>query len=218
VAAIASIVIAAVLVGCGPNLAGETEPMSTPTATGAPSATPLPAAYRLTISEISPIQVFVTLPVGWSRGGSVVIKNAAHLGLFPVANVYADPCHWSGALLDPPVGPTVENLASALVNQVMRDATATDITLDGYGGKLVRMSVPADINFADCDDRLFGTWTEAGSDAPSRYAHGPGELDEVYIVDVSGTRVVIDAAHMPFTSAAELAELEGMVASVEIHP
>jgi hypothetical protein len=211
------IVLGVALIGCASHLDSETGSVPIPSATAVESAT-APPAYSLTISEISPIQVLVTLPDGWSRGDWVVIKKAAHLGLFPVANVYADPCHWSGTLPEPPVGPTVEELATALVDQPMRNATAADITLDGYGGELVRMSVPEDISFADCDDGLFTSWSEAGSDAHSRYAHGPGELEDVNIINVEGTRVVIDAAHMPITSAADLAELEAMVASIDIQP
>jgi hypothetical protein len=222
VAAVASIVIAAALVGCGPNLAGETESISPPTATAIPTVTPettqtvAPDKWVITIPEISPVQLTLTLPAGWNRNPSVVGKTADHLALFPVANVYTDPCHWSGALLDPPVGPSVEDLATALVSQPMRDATVTDITLDGYSGKLVRMSVPADIRFSDCDDGLFGIWTEAGSDDPSRYAHGPGELEDVYVINVGGTRVVISVAHMPFTPVVEVAELQSMVDSITI--
>jgi hypothetical protein len=214
----ASIALAAALAGCGPDVDGATESTSTPSASAGASAAPSLAGYSLTIPEISPIQVVVPLPDGWSQGGWVVVKNAAHLGLFPVANVYQDPCHWSGSLPDPAVGPKVEDLAGALVNQPTRNATASDITLDGYAGVLVKLSVQTEINFADCDGGLFASWSEAGSDAPSRYAHGPGEVEDVYIIDVDGTRVVIDAAHMPLTSAAELAELDGMVASVDIRP
>ena len=211
-------VLAAALVGCTPDLGGESGFASMATATGRQSAAPQSEPYMLTIREIAPIQVVVNLPDGWNHGGWVVIKNAAHLGLFPVDNVYADPCHWSGTLPEPPVGPTVEDLATALANQPTRQATATDITLDGYAGKLVRMSVPADVSFVGCDHGLFASWSEAGSDAPSRYAHGPGELEDVYIVDVGGTRVVIDAAHMPFTSAADIAELESIIGSIQFEP
>jgi len=216
--AIASVVLAATMAGCGTSGDGVTEPGSTRSAAASQSAQPSVAAYSLTIQEISPIEIALTLPDGWSRLGWVVIKNAAHLGLFPVANVYSDPCHWAGALPDPPVGPSVDDLATALVNQPTRHARVSDITLDGFTGKLVKMKVPSDISFSDCDKGLFGSWSEAGSNDPSRYHHGPGEIDDVYIINVEGTRVVIDAAHMPSTAAEELAELEGMVASIDIQP
>jgi len=216
--AISSIMFGAALAGCGASLDSAQDSTSIPAATATQSVSPPPNAYSLTIPEISPIEIALTLPEGWSRQSWVVVKNAAHLGLFPVANVYSDPCLWSGALLDPPVGPTVKDLATALVNQRMREASETDITLDGYSGKLVRMTVPEDINFSDCDEGQFASWSEAGSDAPSRYAHGPGEMDDVYIISVGGTRVVIDVAHMPSTTAVEVAELADMVASLDVQP
>ena len=46
----------------------------------------------------------------------------------------------------------------------------------------------------------------------------PGQLNEVDIVDVGGDRLVIDTWHMPGTSAADLAELKSILASLRIEP
>lgn len=46
----------------------------------------------------------------------------------------------------------------------------------------------------------------------------PGQLNVVYIVDVNGERLVIDTWHMPGTSAADLAELDAILASMRIGP
>jgi hypothetical protein len=43
-------------------------------------------------------------------------------------------------------------------------------------------------------------------------------LNVVYIVDVDGARLIIDTWHMPDTSAADLAELESILASLRIEP
>jgi hypothetical protein len=80
------------------------------------------------------------------------------------------------------------------------------------------MSVPADVNFADCDSHKFASWTIAGSDNPDRYHQGPGQLDDVYIVDAQGLRVVITAAWFPSNTAADIAELHEMVATMTIQP
>ena len=37
------------------------------------------------------------------------------LGWWDVDNVFTDPCHWQDSLADPPVGPTVDDLATAFV-------------------------------------------------------------------------------------------------------
>ena len=58
-----------------------------------------------------------------------------------VGNTYTDPCQ--SVALDPPVGPTVDDLASAWADQPALDATApTDITVDGFHGKQVEFTVP----------------------------------------------------------------------------
>ena len=65
-----------------------------------------------------------------------------------VGNIYADPCQWE--LVDPPFGPTVDDLVSAWANVPGFDATATsDVTVDGYAGKQIEFTVP-DYNEDEC--------------------------------------------------------------------
>src|SRR6185436_8748639 len=64
-------------------------------------------------------------------------------------NLTADPCHWSGGELDPPVGPTADDLATALVEQAAGNASApTDVTVGGYPGKRVELSLPVGLDIA----------------------------------------------------------------------
>lgn len=166
----------------------------------------------------------MTLPEGWTSASWYVTNGGSQsdsifVGAYPVESVYGDPCQWEGSLPDPPVGPTVDDFATALVNQPTREGAMTDVTIDGFSGKKVTLSTPSDINFADCDLSIFGTWTEAGSEEPSRYSQGPGQLEDVYILDVDGVRAVLDASYFPERSAAaDLAELEGLIASLAIEP
>ena len=114
------------------------------------------------------------------------------------ADVYADPCRWQDGYVDPPVGPTVDDLATALANQPQRgEAVPADVTIDGYSGKMVELSVPDDIDFANCDSGEFHSWE-------GRFQQAPGQIDRVYILDVDGQRVVIDSHFTPGTSEAEL--------------
>jgi hypothetical protein len=198
----------------------------TPSPSGASSGTPAatPSEFTLAIQEWNGIQAVVTVPASWTTGpGYVTDGNSQitgiYLGAYPVQNVYGDPCRWQGSLPDPGVGPTVDDLATALVNQPTRDATAADITIDGFGGQVVTLHTPAGINFADCDGGTFGTWTEAGSDEPSRYSQGPGQAEDVYILDVGGTRIVLDASYFPDASSPDnLAELADIIDSIDIQP
>ena len=99
-----------------------------------------------------------------------------------ITHVYADPCQWQGTLEE--VGPTVDDLAAALEQQPMRDATVSDVELDGFAGKLVTMSVPDDMDFdpsatssdgfADCDLGQFMTSNNpAGNNVRLQQAPGP---------------------------------------------
>lgn len=197
---------------------------STPSPSVAPSATSeatpeaTPTAFTMVMPEGQTATVMV--PRGWSRNGWYVIKDSLFLSAWPVPveNVYADPCHWETTLLDPPVGPTVGDLATALGSQLTREATVEDVTLGGYSGKVVHMSLPADLNFADCDGSQVGAWSEPGAEAPSRTLQSAGELDDVYILDVEGVRVVVSVAWMPTSDAADVAELQGMLDSLTIQP
>jgi hypothetical protein len=129
-----------------------------------------------------------------------------------LAEVYTDPCNWSTSIIDPPVGPTVDDLADALAAQAMRgDATPTDVTIGGYDGKYLEMSVPDDVVLADCDEGEFRSWA-------GRYHQGPGQIDVVYILDVDGERQVLIAHRMPGVSTAEQAEQQAVVDSIAFLP
>jgi hypothetical protein len=69
------------------------------------------------------------------------------------------------------------------------------------------------------------TWVAPGARVDTWYGEDPearglrsGQLNVVYIVDVNGDRLVIDTWHLPGTSAADLAELEAILASMRIAP
>ena len=130
--------------------------------------------------------------------------------MWDVGQVYRDPCHWHGPGFDP--GPGVSNLVAALVAQKMRNAsTPTDATFAGYAGKFLEWSVPADMksstwtDFDTCDlasngvDRDFANWLSNDGQAES-YEEVPGQVDELWVLDVNGQRLVVDATYSPNTS------------------
>jgi hypothetical protein len=212
-------------------------PSSTPKPTAAASATVLdfpgvsddvaPGTYLWGAGDATPADITFTLPAGWmsrygiphkDRGGPGEIA----VGNWIIANVYTDSCQWQGSLLSPAIGPTVDDLASALIAQKGRNATEpTDVTLDGYPAKRVELSIPTDLDRATCDEGVIRTWVAPGEDTAlvnetENLGMHPGQLNVVYIVDVNGERLVIDTWHMPGTSAADLAELDAILASMRI--
>jgi hypothetical protein len=132
-----------------------------------------------------------------------------------VGNLKADPCKWHEGGVQPPVGPSVDDLATALAKQAGRSATTTEVMLGGYRGKKVEFSAPPGLDLATCDEGRFSRWQPADDPANSGgLIFGTGQLNTVYIIDVAGKRQVIDTMHLPGTSAANLAELEAVVASI----
>jgi hypothetical protein len=176
-------------------------------------------------SKLPPIQV--TVPDGWHSGGWLINQPRAGQDVPPISvqfwvvnQVYKDPCHWQGALLTP--GPTVGDLVTALVAQPTRNATQpTDVTLDGYTGKYLEWSVPTAVDFATCDtdggQGYFQSWEGSvidGAGGP-RYQQGPGQVDRLWILDVNGTRLVIDAFSMPSATSTERQALLDVVKSIK---
>jgi hypothetical protein len=142
------------------------------------------------------------------------------MAVWKVGNVKADPCRWSSAgNVVPRIGPTVDDLATALVEQAAGNGPATDVTVSGYAGKKVDLSIPPDLDISTCEQETFGRWAPA-DDATEKGPHtyGNGQRNIVYILDVDGLRAVIDTMYLPGTTEANLAELEELVASISIEP
>ena len=136
------------------------------------------------------------------------------LGPYFVSNINADPCRWRNSALEPPVGPTVDDLATALMAQPEQHASSvSDVTVGGYAGKKVELSVPDELGA--CDGGNYQRWYD--NDDP--YSYGPytwgsSQRDTVYIIDVEGTRWVIDTHYRLGVPDSDLAELDQLVASI----
>jgi hypothetical protein len=252
-AAIAIVLVAAACSGAGPELSSSPTPTfaSSPasTRTAAPSVTAPanptqspssgPAVTALTAGTQTALVMgsgsypgyTVLVPPGWfDQGDRFTIKYpitgtpgpVLGLSVWDVGQVFRDPCHWEGQGFDP--GPGVDNLVAALVAQKMRNASKpTDVTLAGYKGKYLELSVPAgmksttwtDFDGCDTDDAgnaTFFSWL--GNGLGARYEVVAGQVDRVWVLDVRGQRLVVDATYSPDTSQADRAQLEQVVDSL----
>ena len=238
----AAVIILAVLVGIqvlpGANIGGDPTPTPEPT----PTATPLalrpgqlePGTYVMSDVD-APIRTLVrftfTVPVGWfARSDDWYIfkqgGTAGELGFVPwvVTQVYADACQSEGSLTE--VGPTVDDLVTALVDQANSEATApVDVEVGGYPAKFISMSIPTDLDTSTCrhPDQAIQIWADAAENdffaLPVDPANPVADAGSgVYIVDVNGERVVILGGYTPDSSAAEIAEFEGIIASIHFEP
>ena len=152
------------------------------------------------------------------QGGVVFgTDDGQGMSAWTVGNVYAEPCKWAGTLLDPPIDPSVDGLVAGLTSQKDRHATeATDVSLSGFTGKYMEMTVPARIDLAHCDEGQFRTWVDPTLEG-GRWLEA-GQRDLLWIVDVDGTRLVIDSALGPDTTPQDRADRIQMVESIRIEP
>ena len=189
-----------------------------------PSTTALTSINRTFLGAGTHPTVVVEAPSTWSPfKGFGVVSDCCGIGFWDVGMVPRNPCHSIGNLVDP--GPTVDGLVTALEAQSMRNATAaTDVTLGGYSGKYLQWSVPkhwvvtGDGDFASCDlqpdgTRPFVSWTGAGGKG-ERWQQMAGQVDRLWVLDVNGRRLVVDANYTPGTTQAQRDEEDQIVRSL----
>lgn len=162
------------------------------------------------------VRVTFAVPAGWVYDDWYVAKPDADpiFGVVfnYVANIYTDSC--PSVLVDPPVGPTVDDLASAWTNLPGLDATAaSDVTVDGFHGKQVEFTVP-DYDEKDCPYGAFNLLNQVGGG--DYRAQGPNQHHQLLILDVNGTRLVIAATYFPDTSQQDRAAIAEILASIQI--
>jgi hypothetical protein len=137
-------------------------------------------------------------------------------------NVYGDPCHWTTTIPETPAT-TPDEIAAAFAAQPLTDATApVDVTVGGFAGKAVTLHVPMTFDipgasreerFADCDQNTFAFYGLEGSSDNERNAQGAGQIDELWILDVNGSIVILDATHGPAAPAEVVEELRTLAES-----
>jgi hypothetical protein len=161
-------------------------------------------------------RIAVTLPSGWFNynGWAMNDGGALSMSFWDVDKVYPTPCQWQGKpMIDP--GRTVDGLARALASRPLRHAsTPMDVVLAGFRGKYLRWSVPSKINIPGCGQGYFESWTGRGW-ATDRWQQGAGQVDRLWILEVKGQRLVVDAAYLPWATRKQRTELDRIVHSIK---
>ena len=201
----------------GPSASPSASVLASPqsSAIAAPRNGPLnPGTYRIAAG----VPITFVLPAGWQGvEGLAVIKHGdpprTAFASGQVNNIYVDACT-DHKLKTPPVGPTVDDLATAIATQRSISARPpTDVTVDGYSGKMVEVTVPGDLT--KCSNGEFWLW---GSVEGERFTKSPNEVDRIWILDVNGKRATFVTAVQPSASVAERNELQAIVDSIQIEP
>ena len=195
-----------------------------------------PNARAAREADTTPVRISYTVPAaGWSAflGPYKDIGEGADLSrvtvnFADVENLTVDACTDHDPL-DPPVGPTVDDLAAALAVLPPFEIASppSDVTAFGYSGKHLEIAVPASLPwkviagtplFTDCYQGVLRTWIDPELSYAFYGYTAPGDMEEFWILDVEGTRVVIAALRSANASVEMLAEQQAILDSIVIEP
>jgi hypothetical protein len=181
------------------------------------------------------LRVLYTIPAdGWSGwAGALKIEDApgqhrhVAVSIVTVDNLVVNACN-DHAQADPPVGPTVDDLAEALANLAPFQVTEapTDISAYGYSGQHLQFTVP-DLEYApiseeyfwpECNEGLLRSWIAPVLSYAFWGYTSPNQIEEFWILDVEGTRLVIEANWSPDSPTEDIEEMRSILDSIEIQP
>jgi hypothetical protein len=171
---------------------------------------------------------------GWAKINRFIYSADERLGIsfWSTDGVWADPCSWRTTTPVPLGGPPISAVSfiEALVQQPGREPSdPMEVELGGWDATRIELSVPADLDLAECDripapgppaveggGGIYTAWTDAtgGTDGDSN--HLPGQSDIVYVVNVDRDPVIVHAWLRGDPSPEDRAELEAMLSTVRI--
>ena len=172
---------------------------------------PDPRAASITFTFDAPTSWEPFEKIGvWINGNGP--PDGADLMFFRGGGLHSDPClteEEAEAEADVPVGPTVDDLVTALVDHPSLDVTSpVDVTLAGYSGKYLNLQIPDNISACDTYKPMDG----------HHYAQGPDQRWHMWVLDVGGVRVLVETNDFAGTPDYRLAEEQAMIDSLEIDP
>jgi hypothetical protein len=164
----------------------------------------------------------------WIGASKPYERGNLGVSITTVTNVTRDAC------LDPEpaypaVGSTVDDLATALSQLAPFEVTAapSDVTFGGFPGKHLELTVPAldvsgpsgDRRFTDCVEGHLNSWIAPDLGGPFwGYNADPGSTEEIWILEVGDTRLMISALRSSAAPAEDLVELQAVLDSIQIMP
>jgi len=184
----------------------------------------------------TPLRVVYEVPAeGWTMWiGAAKSADDGHVmvSITTVTNLVRHGCR-DHSWADPPVGPSVNDLAAALADLAPFRVTSPpkDVTIYGYSGKHLKLTVPDlpvegegdDRRFTECVDGNLKSWVAAidaaeEGDAFYGYNGEPGRTEEFWILDIEGTRLMIEANWSPASPRKDVAEMRAIMDSIQIEP
>ncbi len=238
IAAAAVVAIAIVGINLLPRVGGDVgvaptaTPSPTPSASQAPSASiafPPPGALapgRHTLLEDG-IVFSLEVPSGWSSSGlncggcapgagwlqrgadASTDPGSVWMPIWSVDGVASDPCTRQGG----PAATSVAELADAVAALPGTNLVTApkDVTVNGRPAKYVAITVPDDIA---CSPDKFFMWYDGSPAGGFRWANALGQTNRVWIMDVDGTRIWIEAETYRGANPEIATEIQGMIDSI----
>jgi hypothetical protein len=180
------------------------------------------------------LRVLYTVPadgwVQWIGAAKSSDNGLVAVSITTVTNVVRDGCS-DHSWADPPIGPSVDDLAAALTSLApfRVTSTPTDVSIYGYPGVHLQWTVPnlpfegegGDGTFMECVGGQLKSWVAAVDTAPGDAFYGytgPGYTEEFWILDVDGNRLMIAAEWSLDSPAEDIEELRTILHSIRIQP
>lgn len=209
-----------------------------PSPTTSPSATQMHQLYRSEPSILRAGRYAVdirfeapftlTVPSGWTGlenkpGFALLIKtqnaaafstvpNLALLGFYKVVGAFADPCVDEAPLDPAPQG--VDGFVDALRREVGVNAgPVTDTTIGGLPAK--SFDITTTIDYEGCPNQPASLWTFNDAGTNVFYENNTGGRSRLWLVDVHGTLILINAELTELATIADSDELDRMVDSIQ---
>jgi hypothetical protein len=201
---------------------------TTPTPTQAPDATSdvvieLPRGRsssalpqgRYAVRLTSRLAYQVDVPDRWNVVGGRFLNADPQASIFFVAPAPSStglPLHPCRDHTIEVVGPTVSDLAAAVRRQPVLDVTRpVPVTLAGYRGLYVEVTIPETVESGSCVDERVSLFESGG---PDGYAWQGGYVGRWWILDVEGERMVVMPQCDTGCSEDEFATLTTMAESI----
>jgi hypothetical protein len=239
IAIMAAAVLAVAVLGVNLVRPGMLNPIGAPSPSPSPTASPIPlralgpmepGTYAIAPIGGDDVTVSFTVPTGWGHADWAIEKPSGAtasglnqngqmwLSFWTVANTYRDPCRWMNTALDPPLGPTVQDLVTALRAQAGSNATAPSaVRIGPYVGQRMTIDIPTDQDASTCDGGRNRLWITPDGGERSTGAFS-GFHRVLWIVDVDGIRVVVEGDYGLNATDQERAEIEAIMASIQVSP
>jgi hypothetical protein len=164
------------------------------------------ASHRITLEVPDGYQGYLGSGV-LTLGGTI-----PGLMLYDIGSTFADVCDWRGA--QTPISSGDELAATLAGEQGLSPTVPTDVAVSGFAGRYMEITAPSQTELDRCSSGRMQAW--ATLDDGHIWLNNAGQHDLLWILDVDGVPLVIDAQLPPSASAQDRAELEQMVESIRI--